>query len=675
MRFASHRTSLVLLALSASTVVGGAAAQAPAVAPLWSRDLTAPISWQRVTTFGQLLVATSTGLYSLDPETGEQQWSLPELRDLTAASVAEIAGSPLVLISDADELGRTLIVNVFNGTLVFDSRDADLAVSSTHLLPRTGGLLIAGFETDNPEPSLFAYGIDDGVRRWESDALAVRGRMSGLVNLLAAVALSVTDTTPVQSPPLELDDGSFILGAMGNVLRFDATTGAVAWKAPYAGGRFELRVASQRPGIIYIGAEEIQTTTGADGSTEHEHATTMYQGFRVSNGDAVWGRPTRFNKPMNSLVIPLEQGLLVSEGDANKGKLQLLEYDTGAGLWGNRGKGIEISGQVLDYAFAGSDLILTTGYDSVWSNKDTEYLLYVLDTATGAFRFAEPFKVKGRMLSTELTEQGLVYVTTHEINVFDPATGTLKNAPVLRSKEPLVTAHEGRTVFAFNSTDGFVYAFDRESGTIARFSQAPFEFPEHDFARSLDIVDGHVALLGWQTVAGFSPAGTLAFAVHHPAPRDPAWLRALAWAEGIRAGMASAYAGAYSAAAASVAADSAEGSLEHELATELEQGFGTLQQGYQGLATEYVNFARRRYEASAESRDFAFIMTQDHERRVSLAQVSKRDGRILAQIDLGRDKEPDYQVDDVQGFVFYRPSASVITAYAFAAEPVRVAAQ
>jgi hypothetical protein len=462
---------------------------------------------------------------------------------------------------------------------------------------------------------------------------------------------------------------------MGNVLRFDAMTGVVAWKAPYAGGRFELRAAAQRPGVIYVGAEETQTMTGADGSTEHQYATTSYQGFRTSNGEAVWNRPTRFNKPMNALVIPLEQGLLVSEGDANKGKLQLLEYDTGAGLWGNRGKGIEISGQVLDYAFAGSNLILTTGYDSIWANKDTEYLLYVLDTAAGTFRFEEPFKVKGRMLSTELTEQGLVYVTTHEINVFDPATGTLKNAPVLRSKEPLVTVHDGRTVYAFNSTDGFVYAFDRESGAITRFSQAPFEFPEHDSARSLDVVDGQVVLLGWQTVAGFAPAGNLAFSVHHPAPRDPAWLRSLAWAEGIRAGMASAYAGAYSAAAASVAADTAEGSFEHELATELEQGFGTLQQGYQGLATEYVNFARRRYEASAESRDFAFIMTQDDERRVSLAQVSKRDGRILGQIDLGRDKEPDYQVDDVQGLVFYRPAASVINAYAFEAEAQRVAAQ
>jgi hypothetical protein len=230
-------------------------------------------------------------------------------------------------------------------------------------------------------------------------------------------------------------------------------------------------------------------------------------------------------------------------------------------------------------------------------------------------------------------------------------------------------------VYAFNSTDGFVYTFDRESGAIARFSQARFEFPERDSARSLDVVDGPIALLGWQTVAGFTPAGSLAFSVHHPAPRDPAWLRSLAWAEGIRAGMASAYAGAYSAAAASVAADTAEGSLEHELATELEHGFGALQQGYQGLAAEYVSFARRRYEASAESRDFAFVMTQDEERRVSLAQVSKRDGRILGQIDLGRDKEPDYQVDDVQGLVFYRPAPSVINAYAFAAEPVRVAAQ
>ena len=131
-----------------------------------------------------------------------------------------------------------------------------------------------------------------------------------------------------------------------------------------------------------------------------------------------------FNHPMNRLIVPLERGLVVSEGDSNKGRLQLLDYTTGQGLWGSKGRGVEISGLVLDYAFAGSNLVVTTGYDSIWSTKATAYLLYVLDPAAGAFRFAKPFKVKGRMLRTDLAEYGLSYVTTHEINVFDPATGT-----------------------------------------------------------------------------------------------------------------------------------------------------------------------------------------------------------------------------------------------------------
>ena len=59
--------------------------------------------------------------------------------------------------------------------------------------------------------------------------------------------------------------------------------------------------------------------------------------------------------------------------------------------------------------------------------------------------------------------------------------------------------------------------------------------------------------------------------------------------------------------------------------------------------------------------------------RVALAQVSKRDGRILSEIDLGRDKEPAYQVDDVSSTVFYRPADSVLAGYRFA--PQRVALQ
>src|SRR5262245_9138380 len=329
--------------------------------------------------------------------------------------------------------------------------------------------------------------MNDGSLLWKSDVLATTMNPGGnrLLGALLGATLAVIKIDPVQSQPLELGDGTFLLGAMGYVMRLDAATGDVRWKTPFAGGIFEFRQADARPGVVYIGAEEHEQVMGADQTTQ-QRISTHYQGFRVENGTAVWKRPVNFSKPMNRSIIALDRGLVVSDGDRDKGKLQLLDYDTGASLWGNKGRGLELAGQVVDYSFAGSDLVLTTGYDSIWTNKDTAYLLYVLDPASGSFRFAKPFEVKGRMLGTELSGQGLIYVTTHEINIFDPATGTLKNAPVLRGKQPLVTVGAGRRVYAFNSDDGFLYSFDRDTGAVAKLSQAPFALGD-DHARALDL--------------------------------------------------------------------------------------------------------------------------------------------------------------------------------------------
>jgi hypothetical protein len=45
----------------------------------------------------------------------------------------------------------------------------------------------------------------------------------------------------------------------------------------------------------------------------------------------------------------------------------------------------------------------------------------------------------------------------------------------------------------------------------------------------------------------------------------------------------------------------------------------------------------------------------------------------LSEIDLARDKEPVYQVDDVSSFVFYKPAESVLAGYRFSKEQVDVA--
>lgn len=648
------RASFVPVMIVLACAAGSFAARAADVAPAWQVDFDAPVLWEQVTTLGDLVVATTDGLHAVSADSGRLRWSRPDLDDLRDGSFEEIIGTPLVVLDDGRPDSRTVILNMLNGTLVFDSRAENLTqIASRFILPRSGNLLIAGFEVGNPTPTLFLYGIDDGRRLWASDALSAG--MGGFLQLLVAAAIVMTDVSPVQSPPMELDDGTFILGAMGNLYRFDLDSGDVLWKTAFAGGRFELTRAAQRPEAIYAGAEE----------TDESYVSTQYQGFRIGDGKPIWKRPVRFNKPMNPLIIASDDGLIVSEGDSDKGRLVKLGYEDGESTWGRRGRGLQIKGQVLDYAFTEAGLLLTTGYDSIWSNRDTEYLLYVVDTAAGALRFEDPLEVRGRVLTTELTQHGLLYVTTHEIDIFDPTTGAVRNGQSLRSKKPLAWTRDDAFVYAYSPDSGLAYKLDRASGRVAQLSSMPFRFEADDPVLAMDLVSDNLVLMGQQSVAGFGPDGAVRFAVHHPAPRDPAWLRGLAWAAGIRAGMASAYSGLYSAAAASAAADAGAGTVEQQLAVGLQQGFGELQQGYAGLAGDYIEFARRRYQASAQSRDFIFMMTRQENRDIALLQVSKLSGDILGSIDLGRDKEPNYQVDDIANQIFYRPSSSTIVCYQF----------
>ncbi len=243
----------------------------------------------------------------------------------------------------------------------------------------------------------------------------------------------------------------------------------------------------------------------------------------------------------------------------------------------------------------------------------------------------------------------------------------------MRSRDPLAWTRDDSNVFAYNPDSGLVYALHTGSGSVTAITSTPFELQEKDAARAMDLTGGNIVLMGQQSVAGFGIDGSVLFDAHYAAPRDPAWLRGLAIAAGIRAGMASAAAGLYSAAAVSAAAQSETGSVEQQLAAGFADGFGQLSQGYAGLAGDYIEFARRRYQASAQSRDFVFMMTRDEDRNISLVQVSKLNGEVLGSIDLGRDKEPAYQVDDIANQIFYRLGNSIIVSYQFGDSSTRVA--
>src|SRR4051794_12838158 len=109
--------SSLLLACSTAVALWDGHAHAAPAAPAWTRDFAAPIEWQRVTAFGQLLVSTRAGLHAVDPATGKVLWTHTDVTGLPEHGLTELAGSPLVMITGSAgvEPPRTVVLNVFNG--------------------------------------------------------------------------------------------------------------------------------------------------------------------------------------------------------------------------------------------------------------------------------------------------------------------------------------------------------------------------------------------------------------------------------------------------------------------------------------------------------------------------------------------------------------------------------
>ena len=77
---------------------------------------------------------------------------------------------------------------------------------------------------------------------------------------------------------------------------------------------------------------------------------------------------------------------------------------------------------------------------------------------------------------------------------------------------------------------------------------------------------------------------------------------------------------------------------------------------------EKISVPNARMKATQSGRDFMFIMSKQ-DKDIVLLKVSKLTGKIEGKIDLGKDREPIYAVDDITGQVYYLTGENELTSY------------
>jgi hypothetical protein len=156
--------------------------------------------------------------------------------------------------------------------------------------------------------------------------------------------------------------------------------------------------------------------------------------------------------------------------------------------------------------------------------------------------------------------------------------------------------------------------------------------------------------------------GSQKYHKYYPAPREPALMRALYAAQAVRAAYIGAAAGVYSAAFAQGAQQSKDPAGK-AIGQEFSKGFGELSNTAFAYSAGAMKQFNARYKASLSTPSFMMMMTKNEKKGNQLIQVNKANGEILKAIDIKNDKEPEYEVDQIYNFVYYRLNPSEIVCY------------
>src|SRR6184192_637099 len=670
----SRRRALLPLSLlvAVSTVVHAqTAAPAPSGATAaWTLKMKGDIRWQQVTPAGALLVSTDAALAGVDIERGQAVWEKPELGGLPADSVRMVEGSLLV---EAARPGLVVIFDPVTGATVFDSRRLNLAqIVTRRVLPQSGTLLVHGRRAAGP-PVVALYDLVTGEQRWANDALfeQTEPQKKGLGGLMQRLVTAASEATALEV--LQAGPEMIVVHTLLGLRALDARTGAVRWSAalPTARAGNPARHVRLYPSLdkldrIYVSFDD------------------RLMAYRLADGQALWSKAPTIEgwvhgivqHPNGIIILPESPPANQATGNVRivngvvQTGLNVARYDDGTTI---ADKPLRMRGTVTDALITGGSAVLAV-------DAESRTFVNVLDVATATVRLKKDVKIKGQLDYAELTPAGLLYIsrpdasTNAEVNVIDLASGEPKFKDAIESGKPLSSgdyntaryslhhAVEGTTLYVFASHDHRLYAVDRSAGTFKALG-GEIKLQGDEDPVDMEIRPAGLVLIAPQNLVVVARDGQVKQQVYYPAPQLPGLLRALYRINAVRAGLYGAAASAYGDAFAQAsrnATDTTARRITGQLATAYTQG-GAQLAGYSHQASA---LATKRFKASLAVSGSVFMLTRAPEGNGNvLLQIDKDSGQPRSRIDLGKEREPVYAVDDVAGMLFLKTAAGTLVGY------------
>ncbi len=653
------------------------------ISPSWRKSFGSPVNWQKITNIGYLIVSTNNALYGINPETGDVLWENKTLAAIPEEAYEQVTGTQFFSLTTGGEISDIIIINPSDGKILFDSEKEGIsAVLSKHPLGQSGRLLIIGTKKGELSATLLMYDVNTGEQLWVNEKLFVEQKSTegksgfgAFMTNLESAALTMGNIAGLTAEPLEINEETLLIAHPNYIISLNANTGEENWKTSISPStRAELAIVETNPDIVYASVETEETSQMSSTSEPTTNYYNLTYAFDIKDGKEVWAKPYKAKGQLNTIIFD-KRGLIICPF-LSKPMINLVDYTSGEGQWGKKGNGTKIHGALVSYFEFEGDYIITTAFDNAWNNAAEEFYLNILDVETGMLKYEKYEKLKGNLRKIELLDKGLLYVTSREINIMDVNTGeSLFPEPIVAAKpldpdnyDPLIHglpfAENDNMLVAYSSKDEQLYKIDKKAATLQQISKEPIDFKEKEQPNTVELTEDGVILFSDQNIMKLNWEGNIIYQSYFPSPQVPGLKKALHIANAVRAATiataASAYSGAF--AHASIASDD---QATKDITGELAGGFGEVAVEGFSVANSEMKNVMKRFKASAESPDFIFVLSEYDKKAYGIIQVSKKDGKQVELIDLGKEKEPSYEVDQIYSYIYLRTQPNEIVCYQF----------
>lgn len=584
------------------------------------------VKWMKLTQTGTVIASTGEALVGIKPNTNDFLFKFESLKKVKEENLEFIPNTPYLIVVPKGFMnqGHISIIDLIKGKIVFDSKKENWqgGVNSRHVLQPNMMLVVNGMHKE------------EGLGQYKQGVGLYDLKTGELVRIFERKA-----SNPMIGSP-DIIGNNIIIPGVKNIECYSISSGAVKWTAAIKNATSIL--VNEKTKEVYA-----FRTKGTN--------TVVYK-INADNGTSLWSEGNKLKGVINNIQFT-NHGLaivtnIVSSGKkglvgkiANKAKgsgtskVYLLDFKNGQDLWGKSPK----TKGIINHFYIEDDGIIF-GVASGGINK------LAFD---GTPLWKKPHKTGPAIQVLATVPKGLLYISQTDTDILDMKTGESVFGKALkykRSKAVVSIYDKNRDRFLLSCKDG-VYEIDGNNGEY-NLINGEVKFDGKEVPTSISVRDNGVLLSSEQNLQMINFNGDNGWKVYHRPPGKSA--------------VASIIFGALTLASATVAVGTSAraGALKgagvpsyNKSVTDAEHASDATA----AIADAAFKEMTKRFKATKATQNASFILTKIGS-DVGLVKVDKDTGETLNEIVL-KDKKPMYEVDDIEGILYFKSKGNTINAY------------